>query len=468
MKTMRLKFWQKAYLLTLALFLTALMGSVAALAGLSQQRSFEAECGKLLAQQHAVAQSFARDAAAVQARRPAALAQLARNYAAQQQRGGILLRVTQGQETWADMLPAPESALPSAPPEGQRVHAVRQAQGRHVLYVLARMPAPPEDVTLTCAFDMEPFFAQWAQTRRLFFAAGAAVSLGLAVALYFVLRGLARPMERLAVVAGRLAQGDYTARSARQSRDEVGQLARALDDMACQVQRNMAQLEEAAHNKQRLVDNVAHELRTPLTAIGGYAEYLQRAQLSREETYEVTQYIVSETKRLSAMSERLLQMASLQGETAARAPVDVAGLLRAVLHTLGPKAKARGVRLYAAPVTLPTVQGEAALLESLLVNLTDNAVKACAAGDVVELGAERTDTGPCLWVRDTGCGMDAGTLAHLGEPFYRPDKARSREQGGAGLGLCLCRAIAAAHGARLEFTSQPGEGTTAQVLFAAS
>lgn len=464
---MRVKFWQKAYLLTLALFLTALMGSVAALAALSQQRSFEAECGKLLAQQHAVAQSFALDAVAVQARRPEALPQLARNYAARQ-RGAMLLRVTQGRETWVDELPAPERPLPDAPPAGQRVHTVRLADGRHVLYVLARMPAPPEDVTLICAFDIEPFFAQWTQTKRLFFAAGALASLALAAALYFVLRSLSRPMEQLAAVAGRLAQGDYSVRSARQSRDEVGQLARSLDEMACQVQRNVAQLEQAAQDKQRLVDNVAHELRTPLTAIGGYAEYLQRAQLGPEETYEVTQYIIEETKRLSAMSERLLQMASLRGEQAVCDPVETTALLRAVLRTMGPKAQARGVRLEMAPVKLQTVYGEASLLESLLVNLADNAVKACRAGDVVELGADDTPAGARLWVRDTGCGMDAETLAHLGAPFYRPDKARSREQGGAGLGLCLCRAIAAAHGARLEFASQPGKGTVATLRFTAS
>ena len=72
-----------------------------------------------------------------------------------------------------------------------------------------------------------------------------------------------------------------------------------------------------------------------------------------------------------------------------------------------------------------------------------------------------------LTVQDTGRGMDAETLAHIGEPFYRPDKARSREQGGAGLGLALCFQIAQSHGAALSFTSAPGAGTTAAVIFTA-
>lgn len=93
-------------------------------------------------------------------------------------------------------------------------------------------------------------------------------------------------------------------------------------------------------SKQQLVDNVAHELRTPLTAVGGYAEYIQRAELSEEEKYEAAQYIVEEANRLAVMSERLLQMAALRGEQAARESVDVPALLEKAARTVAPKAAA--------------------------------------------------------------------------------------------------------------------------------
>ncbi len=459
---MHLKFWQKAYLLTLALFIAAFGGGIALLSQWSQQRSFEAECGKLLAQQHAVAQSFVRDAAAVQARRPTALPRLTQNYAAQQ--SALLLQIRQGDTVWADRIPQPEEALPPAPPVGERVHTVRLAEGRHTLYVLAQLPQP-EEVVLTCAFDMEPFFRQWAQTRRLFWGTGAAVLAALAAALYFVLRGLSRPMERLAAMTEKLAQGDYTARSPIRSRDEVGQLAHALNDLAAQVQQNVAQLQAEARQKQQLVDDLAHELRTPLTAVGGYAEYLQRARVDEAETYEVTSYLINETRRLTALSERLLQMAALRGETARREPVAVNQLLEAVRRTVLPKAREKKVRLQVVKEGSGTVRGEAPLLESLLVNLADNAIKACSPGGLVTLGTAPAPEGIRVWVRDTGCGMDAQTMAQLGQPFFRPDKARSRQQGGAGLGLSLCFAIAQAHGATLTFSSAPGAGTTAEILF---
>ena len=105
--------------------------------------------------------------------------------------------------------------------------------------VSRRAARRPEDVAVTCAFDMEAFFVQWAQTRRAFLLAGAAVSAVLAAALYVVLRGLPRPWRRLAWVAGRLADGNY---AREQARDEVGQLAHALNEMAAHVERNVAEL----------------------------------------------------------------------------------------------------------------------------------------------------------------------------------------------------------------------------------
>ena len=92
-----------------------------------------------------------------------------------------------------------------------------------------------------------------------------------------------------------------------------------------------------------------------------------------------------------------------------------------------------------------------------------------AGGTLIELDLNEQPNEDILEfsITDNGCGMDAETLAHIGEPFYRPDKARSREQGGAGLGLALCFQIAQSHGAALSFTSAPGAGTTAAVIFTA-
>ncbi len=102
----------------------------------------------------------------------------------------------------------------------------------------------------------------------------------------------------------------------------------------------------------------------------------------------------------------------------------------------------------------------------LLDNLIDNAIKACAPGEGRVLVRAFRDNGKdVLLVQDNGKGMTAEQLAHIREPFYRADKARSRRDGGAGLGLALCEQIVQAYQAEMSFSSQPGEGTTVRVAF---
>lgn len=144
---------------------------------------------------------------------------------------------------------------------------------------------------------------------------------------------------------------------------------------------------------------------------------------------------MEEANRLAVMSERLLQMAAA-GRTGGAGACGRAALLEKAARTVAPKAAARGVALEPVQADACTVQGEAALLESLMVNLADNAVKACGPGGSVRLCARRETGRLTLTVQDTGRGMDAETLAHIGEPFYRPDKARSPGTGRRGAGPC--------------------------------
>jgi signal transduction histidine kinase len=110
------------------------------------------------------------------------------------------------------------------------------------------------------------------------------------------------------------------------------------------------------------------------------------------------------------------------------------------------------------------MMGDSVLLQSMLINLIDNAVKASAPGSIIRLSAY-VDSAPILEVEDFGCGMEEEQTALVCEPFYRLDQARSRNAGGVGLGLSLCRQIAILHGAELNIQSRPGAGTTVRVIF---
>lgn len=110
------------------------------------------------------------------------------------------------------------------------------------------------------------------------------------------------------------------------------------------------------------------------------------------------------------------------------------------------------------------IWGEADLLESLVVNLCDNARKASPAGSVVSLMGTAEEGGYRICVRDHGSGIAPEELLRVTEPFYMVDKSRARAQNGAGLGLALCAAVAQVHGTALEFTSALGKGTTVSLL----
>ena len=176
---------------------------------------------------------------------------------------------------------------------------------------------------------------------------------------------------------------------------------------------------------------------------------------------QAAESIEFESRRLLNLSEQLLRLSVLNHEEPEFRDVPVGMLMRRVLNAVGPKAAARGVALEGFPlpesITAP-VSCQPDLMESLLVNLCDNGVKACAPGGRVVLRYEQTGSRAAFVVQDNGRGMDAETLTRIGRPFYRADKARG--VGGNGLGLALAKRIVDLHDGRITVSSIPGQSTT--------
>lgn len=466
-------FWQAIYLATLALFLVCLFGGVLGVATISCRLSFDARCDEFLARQRAFVQRLSQDVPAVAENRPAALDSLYVYHAMQANSDGMRVSIRLNGQTCYSDLPVDDDLLPELTllEPGQRSWQVREVMGRHLIFATTSMSGSMEGYVITACADMEEFFRDWQRTALLFTLLCAAVSVLFAAGLYAVLRRMNRPLQSLTETARQVAAGDYTARTpvADTRRDELGELGRTLNDMTARVQDQLAQLAAEADGKQALVDDLSHEMRTPLTAIGGYAQTIRLADLRGEELMQAAESIEFESRRLLNLSEQLLRLSVLNHEAPEFHDIPAGTLMGRVLNAVGPKAAARGVRLEAVPdpdtVDTP-VSCQPDLMESLLVNLCDNGVKACAAGGRVVLAFAVTGKQSAFVVKDNGRGMDAETLARIGRPFYRADKARSRAEGGAGLGVSICYAIAKAHGAELTYTSQPGQGTTATLRLA--
>lgn len=364
-----------------------------------------------------------------------------------------------------------ETALPNdvlEPPEdGDRLVSTQKGNGHTYVIVSGKLPAPYNSYTMVYLYDTTDAVSAWKHTKNMMFAAGFILSLLFAAGLLWLLNRIFKPLSQISHTSRNIASGAYETRLPVSGQDELSEMAQNFNHMAEEIQRQMAELTAAAEKKQQFIDNFAHELRTPLTAIYGYAEYMQKAVLSEDERLSAIGYIMAESRRMQAMSAQLLELAHLKNDQIAWEAQNVSHLFRLAEQTLQQKIKEKGIRIEFL-CDIDTVRGDAYLLESLLVNLIDNAIKACDAGGYIRVSAFTENGKKTISIRDDGKGMPPEILRHITEPFYRAEKSRNRKDGGAGLGLAICREIAARHGAELKFESAPGEGTLVKVTFTTS
>jgi two-component system phosphate regulon sensor histidine kinase PhoR len=217
------------------------------------------------------------------------------------------------------------------------------------------------------------------------------------------------------------------------------------------------------------VANVSHELKTPIQSIKGFVETLESGAIdSPEDTRRFLGIIQRNTGRLEAIIDDLLSLARLEGLAEKgginKTLVDIRQVVDAVRETLRDAIAARRIEMVVEGDGSPLVAGSEGLLEQLLLNLVDNAVKYCPEGSRVAIRWSGSEAdGASLFnleVADNGPGMPPRDLERIFERFYRVEKSRHRDSGGTGLGLAIVRHIALLHGGSIAVRSQPGHGST--------
>jgi two-component system OmpR family sensor kinase len=240
-------------------------------------------------------------------------------------------------------------------------------------------------------------------------------------------------------------------------RTEVGAVGAALNTMLAHVERALDERHRSELQVRQFVADASHELRTPLTTIHGYAELSRRTRpVDPEQLSRAMAKVEAEATRMSTLVEDLLLLARLDaGRPLARDEVD---LTRLALEAVG-DARVVGrdhrwqLDLPDEPVTVP---GDEQRLHQVLTNLLNNARRHTPPGTSVVVGVHPDDRDVVLSVHDDGPGLPAGLGGSAFERFTRGDSARTRESGGAGLGLSLVQAITAAHGGTVTVDSRPG------------
>ncbi len=290
-------------------------------------------------------------------------------------------------------------------------------------------------------------------------ALGAAAALGW----WLVQVGL-RPLDDVEATAGAIAEGDLDRRvPGDDAPTEVGRLARALNTMLGRIQDAFTERDATETRLRQFVADASHELRTPVAAVAAYAELFERGANDRPEDLErVMAGIRNETARMGELVQDLLLLARLdEGRPLDHAPVELVSLAADAVDaamTVGP---AWPVRLDAAgPVE---VNGDRARLRQVLDNLLTNVRAHTPAGTTGVVTITHDTDQVEIAVRDSGPGLTDEQRAHVFERFYRADASRSRQHGGAGLGLAIVAAIVAAHRGTVTVAAPPEGGTVFSV-----
>jgi two-component system OmpR family sensor kinase len=318
--------------------------------------------------------------------------------------------------------------------------------------------------TVVFAIPFDDVQAALAQLLRLEVFISAALVGGTALLAWVIIEVGLRPLRRMGAVAGEIAAGDLSRRvEPATSKTEIGRLGIALNAMLSQIEEAFGQSKASERRLRRFIADASHELRTPLTSIRGYSEMLRRgAEESPTDSDLARRRIEEESVRMSTLVDDMLLIARLdQGRPLDTKPVDLRQIASDAVADAGVVAPQRQITLSASGPAM--VLGDDTRLRQVVGNLVRNAVVHTPSKTPIEVAVSTEDGLARLSVVDHGPGLRPEDRARIFEPFYRADTSRSRDSGGAGLGLSIVTAVVAAHGGSVQVRETSGGGATFEV-----
>ncbi|HVS49878.1 MAG TPA: HAMP domain-containing sensor histidine kinase [Candidatus Dormibacteraeota bacterium] len=279
-----------------------------------------------------------------------------------------------------------------------------------------------------------------------------------------IIRISLRPLQKMGGVAADIAAGDLTKRvEPATPKTEIGRLGLALNGMLSQIEAAFAERTESNNRLRRFIADASHELRTPLTSIRGYSEMLRRgAGESPTDAELARRRIEEESVRMSTLVDDMLLIARLdQGRPLESKPVDLQAIAADAAADARAVAPKREITMTdPGPVV---VEGDDLRLRQVLGNLVRNALVHTPSQTAIEISVSTEDSVGRVSVADHGPGLSPSDMERIFEPFFRADPSRSRDSGGAGLGLSIVNAVVSAHGGHVRVKETSGGGATFEV-----
>jgi len=453
----------KTFIATYLLFLLILFSSVGIVSVYLTSSQMDMLTDKSAGQFQAIVHTLTRDVAVMWGRGDwhhttfsEAVAERVRGYNNYYSRQNIRLSIRDF--SFVDYSP-PEPALFFSNYEG----------GGYRIIAMDFLPEPFGNFLLEYSWDVTSDVEGMREIQNILLITVGGFSIVAAFALYFILSSIFKPLNIIAKASRKIADGQFGERIQVRGKNELAQVAIDFNTMAKRIEGQIVYLEEEAKNKQQFVDNFAHEIRTPLTSIYGYAEYMQKAALNEEEIIESATYIMDESRHMKNIANSLLELATLRDYVPVKSKISVSTLFDDIMQSMYKPMLESNVRLFCENDNDSNIIiGQEDLIKSLLINLCNNAMKACEPKKgIIEVEAIKQPKSIKMTVTDNGCGIPEDDLLKIFEPFYRLDKSRNRilASGGVGLGLTLCQRIVDVHNAHMTIKSKVDKGTTVEIIF---
>lgn len=291
--------------------------------------------------------------------------------------------------------------------------------------------------------------------KKIFFATMSLLIVVAAAVGWFMARRAVSGVEVVTRTARKISEGSLQERvPVKATGDEIDQLATTFNQMLERIQALLTEIKE-------MNDNIAHDLRSPIARIRGLAEVTLTTGKSPDDFETMAASTIEECDRLLDMINTMLVISKTEAgvEKVSHDKVDIAALIGNACELFEPLAEEKNVGLRRRAPEKTIVSGDARMLQRMLANILDNAVKYTPPGGEVEISLSESEKKDIIIaIRDSGIGISATDLPHVFERFYRCD--RSRSQPGTGLGLSLARAIARAHGGDITVRSALDQGST--------
>jgi two-component system, OmpR family, sensor kinase len=388
-------------------------------------------------------------------------------------------------ESLASGIPGSLDALPSIPQSGEPALPTREIVERRSVdgafsYRIRtfRVVGPPNlsGFSVAVAASLAGVDRSVAALVRSLLLVGLSVLVVTLVIGWMLIRRDLRPLERITGTAERIAAGDMSQRvQVHEASSEVGRLGHAFNTMLDQIQGAFESQRSALLAKERsetqlrqFVADASHELRTPLTAVRGYAELYRAGGLAEDEALDqAMSRIGTESRRMAALVEDLLLLARLdQGRPLRQDEVVLSNLVNDAVADARAVEPERPISGSVEPGVV--VRGDEDRLRQVIGNLLANVRLHTPPSTAVEVALAARDGGAELRVSDHGPGVEPEHVEHVFDRFYRADTGRSRDTGGAGLGLSIAASVAHAHDGTIAYSNTEGGGATFTLTLPAS